>query len=79
MCWVVCDVIVELMLFLCEVVVDYMMLLGLYYLMGIGYYYGLVFWVDDFEWLDWNFVYYYCVDCGGIGFDCLFMGSNVVV
>lgn len=63
---------------LCEVVVNYMIFLGLYYLMVCGYYYGFGFWVDGGLCVDWILVYYYWVDCNGIGFDWIVCGSNVV-
>lgn len=74
----VIGLIVWMMMDLCDVVVDYMMLLGLYYLMVCGYYYGFGFWVDGGLCVDWMLVYYYCVDSQGIGFDCSVSGSNVV-
>lgn len=47
--------------------------------MVVNYYFGFGFWVVDMLCVDWMFVYYYCVDEMGLGFDCICMGSGVFV
>jgi alpha-glucuronidase len=61
-----------------ELVVDYMMPLGLHHLFARGHHYGPGPWVDDARRPDWNSVYYHRADAEGLGFDRTTTGSNAV-
>ncbi len=70
--------IVDIMMGSHEVLVNYMMPLGLHHQFATGHHYGPGPWISDLTRPEWNPTYYNRADKNGVGFDRTRTGSNAV-